>query len=339
MNFVRILFSTENIRGSMSINNNYEIIHISDLHTSDTTDNKRIFKAFIEDLKSQNLGVCTLVISGDITNRGDFSRDQVQRIKERIEEIRNSLPKLMSIVICPGNHDLNLSVLDKAISGLIEKTGTGNEFIAALNEGNKAFYTGHLNDYYRIINELGITISSYKHLHYTVINEHAGKKIGYASIDSAWSAGGKGDLDYGKILVGEEQLDLALDELDNCDIKIAVMLHTPEWISMKEKSKIQNSLSRNFDILLCGHNHHHEVSSTVSNIGQVIVNNTGCLYQSRDYFNGYSIISIDTNTNKGSISSREYYSDRDCFDVSTRFSSNGLSNIELLKKTVIVYPK
>lgn len=110
------------------------------------------------------------------------------------------------------------------------------------------------------------------------------------------------------------------------------MHHTLEWVNMKEKSKIQNSLSRNFDILLCGHNHHHEVSSTVSNIGQVIVNNTGCLYQSRDYFNGYSILSINTTSNKGHIHSREYYSDRDCFDVCTRFSSEGNLEIELLKK-------
>ncbi|MFL0428674.1 metallophosphoesterase [Moraxella sp. 179-F 1C4 NHS] len=321
----------------------YKIVHISDLHINHTLDNERVFNAFLKDLSQQNLIEGILVISGDITDKGNYKTDQVKLIEERINILQSTLPKF-EIIFTPGNHDINLKRLDIAVQGHINKLTNGNSFIESINENNSNFYLSHLADYFEIVKKFEQNYKNFSDLHFTKIVNVGNHKIGFASINTAWSAGGKGEDDYGKILVGERQIDLALKELKDCELLIGVMHHTFDWISLKEKTLIQNSISRNFDIILCGHNHQPNASSTISNLGNVVVNNTGCLYQSRDWFNGYSIITIDSvnlTFDTMSIEAREYYMDRDKFDNSIRFSEQGQQVIELkknIKSIEIVIP-
>ena len=118
------------------------------------------------------------------------------------------------------------------------------------------------------------------------------KKVGIASLNSAWFTKGGGDGDYGKLFIAQHQIERANDALKECDIKIAIFHHPLEWLSPDEKSYIQNTLTNNFDLLLCGHMHNNNASSLASNLGNLFTSNTGCLFQTRDYFNGYSIIEI-----------------------------------------------
>lgn len=327
-------------------NKEYKIIHISDLHIDVADyDNDRVFKAFIKDIKKLNLDKGIIVVSGDITSKGNYNDNQVQEIKRRLSQIREALPSHFEFVFAAGNHDINLNKLSGAVKSFITSIQHGtnsNQYLEELKDVENSYYTKHLDDYYELISEFDSTIKVPTQLHSTKIQNLDDLKIGFASINSAWAAGGKGQSDYGHIFIAERQLDLAKDALEDCDLKIVVMHHTFEWISVDEQQLIKSSFSRNFDILLCGHNHNHQMTSTTSQIGNIIINNTGCLYQSRDYFNGYSILTIDFDTNneveKVKIESREYYMQRDEFDVSTRFSHNGIQEIGLKKNSNVSVP-
>lgn len=322
----------------------YKIIHISDLHIDVADyDNDRVFKAFIKDIKKLDLDRGVIAVSGDITSKGNYSENQILEIKKRLSLIKETLPDSFEFIFAPGNHDINLKKLSSAVKNFIPSIQhDSNQYLEDLKNPENSFYTKHLDDYYELVSGFDSTTRIPTQLHTTKILFLDNLKIGFASINSAWAAGGKGESDYGNVLIAERQLDLAKDELADCDLKIVVMHHTFDWISLKEKQLIQNSFSRNFDLLLCGHNHNHQMTNTTSQIGNIIINNTGCLYQSRDYFNGYSILTIDFDTNneveKVKIESREYYMQRDEFDVSTRFSHNGIQEIGLKKNSNVSTP-
>ena len=93
----------------------------------------------MKDLSQQNLIEGILVISGDITDKGNYKTDQVKLIEERINILQSNLPKF-EIIFTPGNHDINLKRLDIAVQGHINKLTNGNSFIESINENNSSIF-------------------------------------------------------------------------------------------------------------------------------------------------------------------------------------------------------
>lgn len=155
---------------------NFKIIHISDLHVDSDYDNNRIFEAFLNSLQLHIKGGCVLVISGDVTNKGDFSEKQLQILRERITRIKDDLPTDTKIIFCPGNHDLNLKKIDTAVASFIENCKNGNGFIESLNDDNTNLYLKHMNDYYNLVEEFDFKRKSNLHLHITEIIDYENKK-------------------------------------------------------------------------------------------------------------------------------------------------------------------
>lgn len=88
-----------------------------------------------------------------------------------------------------------------------------------------------------------------------------------ASLNSTWRTFGGGSKDRNNLYVGERQVELALEGIHDCDIKIALMHHTLDWLAPDEKNRIQRVLATNFDVLLCGHNHNNNAGHTTVQVG------------------------------------------------------------------------
>ncbi|MFC6052900.1 hypothetical protein A6M14_02645 [Acinetobacter sp. Ac_877] len=153
------------------------------------------------------------------------------------------------------------------------------------------------------------------------------QEIGIASLNTSWLTKGGGQADYGHLFLTERQIERAYDEIKHSSLKIAVFHHTFDWLNQNEKQLIKNRLSEKFNIVLCGHNHENTAETLSGNIGELFISNTGCLYQSRDYFNGYTILKLDNNNVE--VLAREYYHSRNTFDQATRFNTNGKKNYPL----------
>ncbi|MCH7310539.1 metallophosphoesterase [Acinetobacter sp. ANC 4805] len=307
------------------------ILHFSDLHLHTNYDQEKVLESFLKDIQSN--GTFDLVVcSGDIAARGNFQKDNILAFFSKIKEI---VGKKIPIVTCPGNHDINLkkrkSIYDVMYNNVTSYT-KANTFFNDLHNEPDSNILGHLKDYNEIASEITLENLENK-IFFTKEVDICQKKVGIASLNSAWFTKGGGRNDYGNLYIAQHQVERAADEIRDCELKIAVLHHPLDWISPDEKTYIQNTLTNNFDLLLCGHMHNNSASTIASNLGSLFVSNTGCIYENRQYFNGYSIIEIQ----EGSIRTiaREYYDQRNTFDKSIRFSSDSTTLFSFEKKKEI----
>jgi predicted MPP superfamily phosphohydrolase len=307
------------------------ILHFSDLHIHDNYDQVKVLDCFLKDIRSAekfNIVVC----SGDIAAKGNFKKDNILSF---FKEVQGIVGENTPIITCPGNHDINLNKRKARYEinfSSIKSYKEANALFDELHIDPDANLLAHLSDYNEIasiINKEDLENKIFFTKEILIDN----KKIGIASLNSAWFTKGGGNIDYGKLFISQHQIEKAHDNIKDCDIKIAIFHHPLDWLSPDEKSYIQNALTQNFDILLCGHMHNNTSSSLASNLGNLFTSNTGCLYQTRDFFNGYSIVEIEEGKIK--TTAREYYDSRACFDKSNRYSADSTSTFSFEKKKEI----
>lgn len=118
--------------------------------------------------------------------------------------------------------------------------------------------------------------------------------IGIACLNSAWRCYST-ETDYGQILVGEEQLNRASKFIESCDIKIGMIHHPLDWLSPLERSLLTSHITKDYDILLCGHVHESHSSSQIGFNGTLFTNICPSgLFDlragMRQYSNGFSVI-------------------------------------------------
>ena len=58
------------------------------------------------------------------------------------------------------------------------------------------------------------------------------------------------------------------------------------------------------------------------NIGEIFISSAGCIHVSQEYFNGYSIVETKDGVS-WTVTAREFYKERNVFDQSLRFASDG----------------
>ncbi|MCO8309946.1 metallophosphoesterase [Pseudomonas mandelii] len=312
------------------------ILHISDLHITNSADHARTIAALCEDITAENKKkkIDAILCTGDIANRGDTSKTAIQAQETVIRKILNAANSAVEFLCCPGNHDINLKAREEIYESIfsnVKNSEDANKLVDnLLNKGNNAIW-GHLDGYIELSKKIDSSTYQENILFTTKAFKIDPIKIGVASLNSTWRTSGGGSKDRNNLYVGERQIELALEGIRDCDIKIALMHHTLDWLAPDEKNRIQRVLATNFDALLCGHNHDNNAGHTTSTLGNLFISNTGCIYESRDHYNGYSIIDICNENNTWRIEAREYYSQRNVFDISPRFAENGVFEFNISK--------
>ncbi len=309
------------------------ILHISDLHLppiNASTDQLKVIGALCRDIKNVHAkGTVDLVVfSGDIAAKGQTTPNFVESAYERVfTPIKEILGSSIPIVLCPGNHDVNLKnrddIYDPIFNAVTSPSTANHAFEKISNKSDDLL--SHMAGYTSLVKKISPAAYSNNPFYYTQKLEAHGVTIGIASLNSSWLTKGGGLSDYGSLFISERQVDLALAELADCAVKIAVMHHTLKWLHPSEGGIIQRLLSTNFHAILCGHNHENNASGISANIGSIFVSNTGCIYETREYFNGYSVIDLDLENQKWLVEAREYYYQRDEFSISARFAEDGHS--------------
>ncbi|MYN30094.1 metallophosphoesterase [Duganella levis] len=318
------------------------ILHLSDLHLNtkkDDHDQSVVIDALCDDLKIQTEKAAfdIVVFTGDLVGKGAYAGDYKAKLRINFVNKVLSATKLTkeSMIFCPGNHDVELSVRDKiyeaGLQSIIIDKKSINDFIADHETNVQAFKA--LEKYNDFANEFSQSICVKRTPLYSsfIFEADNGKRIGFSALNSAWRAtGAPNDRDCGALIVGERQVELAATFLKKCDFKIALLHHPLNWISPKEITPVQRAIARNFDLLMHGHVHEGDGHSLVSPNNNLIISGAGCLYQSRDYFDGYSIVTLDWGKNKFIQEGREYYGSRNCFDKSLRLADDGKFETDLI---------
>lgn len=270
-------------------------LHISDLHidASEDNDNSIVRDAFLNDIEERlasGISFDFVVVTGDVANKGkgkdylianDFFRKLLEKLALNDEQL----------FVVPGNHDLDRSKISKKNGGVFlnelvdEKDNTrindiiDSVFLDSCKHKFAEYYKKISNDRYEVKNKL--LGNYYKEI------EVNGEKIGILGVNSAWLSQGKGNVENLHMAVGEKQVRelVNFNSLSKNSLNICIYHHPmSSWL---EFDKTKGLLKSKFDFLLCGH--FHEPGNTIDAINSSVELQTGALYNSREYHNGYSI--------------------------------------------------
>jgi len=303
------------------------ILHLCDLHFSPSKcrDIDIVKKALFEDLndfKGKSIQPDIVIFSGDLIDKGDFGYSEQRNDYDGVRtEFIYPLLELLDLdtdhfLICAGNHDIQRNKVDKVVESGLRETlrdrQSMNHFIDNLDEEKTQFYLARManfEEFKKSINSKLVRTSNV--LFSTYILPKAGRKIGIACINSAWRAyGGKGDngreQDYGKLLIGERTVDNCIDALADCDLRIGVVHHPFEYLDTFERIHLKWRVSQGFNIWLQGHTHHPDPQLVQFPENRIVIVAGGALYQSREYYNGYSLIRYSLTESAGTVYLREY---------------------------------
>lgn len=289
-------------------NNDFYILHLSDLHIKNTGTKKGLsstysiaLKKLITDIVEQTKEKenIIIVISGDIIDQGDYDAHKDAAIKffKKLKEGLND--KVHSLVIVPGNHDKTRTTVNSLISKShieVDLKLDNNPYCEEEWQVYKDAYSGYFELLKEIhdIFELDLEIEN---SFYTKLVNINNVNICFVCIDSSWCSHSSndnrklriGDYQFKKINNEYKSIKSELEEIDSdIDLTIAVSHFPLNWLNVNEEQLCNDYfLSEEFlnvDILMCGHvhdfsvvnyfNHNHSLLTLVTGIGWGIDNPT-----------------------------------------------------------------
>lgn len=308
------------------------LLHMADLHInlSDTKDIEIVVNSLIQDLikfqAQHNKKVNCICFTGDLIQRGDYGFKAENQFDLALKNF--IYPLLLELelefdmfFISPGNHEVDRTVIDSYLDfGLKSKLNNRN----SINRFIDNLSPDHLERMHNFINFRDKNFTTHcidKSLLFSTHKiDFSDFSIGIACLNSTWLS--SGDNDFGNLIVGERQVDLAFDKIKNCSYKVSLMHHPTYWLKEEDKRYVDLSLNK-FDLVLTGHLHDTKEQLNISSGNRTIFSSCGSLYQGRSDYNGYSIIDIDLEKQNITIYLREYQDKRRVFDKALSICENG----------------
>lgn len=297
---------------------NLKILHISDLHYS------HVNKKEIEFIKTAILNEAStfiepnglqpnfIIFSGDLVFKPD---DDIKSIKIFEEAYTFFIKPILDkfnltgddIFITSGNHDINRSILTRGYkSGLLAYTESKkvvNELIEEITD--KKTHITHMNQYNNFINTLKNENEIFSNEIFRVYKKTIGKvEIGIVNLNSTILS--FSDESYGKLIVGEEQLKQAYSYVESCDIKIANIHHSVNWLISFEQQLVKKFYYKHFNLVFIGHEHMEQPELVNFNDEDTLIVNSASIFQSRNKINGYSLLNYRFDAKEMDIYIREY---------------------------------
>jgi predicted MPP superfamily phosphohydrolase len=233
---------------------------MSDLHydSAKPKDTQIILEALWKDLDNFP-GIDLILFSGDLVKAGDKRDDFDKAYQVFIEPLlkRTGLSD-DEFFIVPGNHDIQMSAIDEIFEKGLKENLVDRESLNSFLDKEMENGFNHIE---RLENFNHFKSSKFPNrkeckLFSTHVIEKKNTNIGIACLNTAWRATGKGsNHDYGKLLIGERQIDAALKDLKECNLKFVLFHHPLDWLTEYDQGDAENRLFKEFDFLFYGHRH------------------------------------------------------------------------------------
>ncbi len=316
------------------------IVHLSDIHLAQENikdyDNF-VIKALKNDLEKFHAAkkIDMIILSGDLIDKGGMSFDDINSayiiFKKKVIDAISEKMKLScnQIFIIPGNHDIERNADDEideaGLCSVLSNTVKVNKMIESGNiKGIKRImpykkFEAEFYKEFKSIHKLSNYQSCFK-------MEIGGLTIGITCFNTAWRCYNS-KKDKGNIILGEMQITDARGIIDDCDLKIGVVHHAPDWLAAFESKDIASLIDRDYDMLFCGHVHDGSAWSRTNLYGTLFVSiaPTNWSYDIREkeklYNNGYAIIDYDFISRKIIVSNRRYSFKKECYDPNTELGN------------------
>lgn len=294
-------------------------LHISDLHfrRDNSAQDSHAFNAgivlekLLEDIE-ENIKECKLypnfiIVSGDITfssNPEEYSL--AKGFFDKLLKVAN-VPKTRLFLV-PGNHDVDRNAISPLSFNAIDILSNSNLVNSLLaNESDRRLIMSRFHNYQKFVNEyLGEDGFHFDENDYFYSREVdiSGRKIAILGLNSSWTSCSNSD--RGRLLVGEYQVQKAIEISQNVDLRIAVLHHPFEWLKEFDRKAIRSFLSNKCNFILQGHLHETDILQAITPDSNAMIITTGACYETREYPNSYNFVQLNLDKGKGSIYLRMY---------------------------------
>lgn len=319
---------------SMSDQSLLTVLHISDFHFSKRKQREQaiIVDALIKDLTSLCIGhrkPDVVLFTGDLVQAAgtdlhdeayDFLIDRVSKASGVSDE---------RIFIAAGNHDLSLSGLLafadetkawRAVLGKPDEMAQLNQlFEAKAFDGAIAKKFSHYLDLERYIR--GGDRSTARRLSngFVTVDHVSALNLDIVIFNTAvLSSGGHKDFakDERNLAVPEYAVIEAVAALTEGSLRIFATHHPFAWLSEQSARYMEGEFTKQAHVHLFGHMHDPQPKKIVGLKGEVLADQAGAIFTARrEYYNGYSLITIDRSNGFAETLVRSYFKERNEFDA------------------------
>jgi len=262
-------------------------LHVSDFHLSNGApyDQVVILRALVESVRRfrEEGHVPDLIFAtGDIAQNGKANEyDAATKFFDDLLEA--AALNRDRLFIIPGNHDVDRK-MGKWSHRHLDNAEEADEYFdpestfPQLRDKFQAFSSWY-NDYFKTI-RLFPTNTTCSPVERVTIN---GLRLAVLPLNSALFC--IDDHDHAKLFIGCRCLDAAKTQLEEADLKVALIHHPLDWLNPFEQSNIEAVLEESVDLLLQGHFHQVAVKGIVSANGGYLKLAAGASYQTRQWPN------------------------------------------------------
>lgn len=258
------------------------IIHLSDVHySSDQSNfNQNILEPLINDLKEQNeeKRIELICFTGDMIDKGghpneiDFIFREFENnfINPILNELKMDKDRFLFV---PGNHDIERKKIIPPFELGLKTTLINVDKIEEDMKTPENLHMERIDKYKSFEKNFYNNFENYKKnsFGYSFCFEKNNNRIAIAGINSSWRC--SGDDDKGNLIVGRKQLEDIKHNFteEDYDLKIALMHHPFEYLVSCEKNEVEESIIRDYDLLLTGHNHSANTFNTRKSYGNSLI--------------------------------------------------------------------
>lgn len=275
------------------------VLHLSDFHFRDKThwDASTVLgrlAADIAGLVRDGLVPDLVVLTGDIAHGGKAEEYALARAWIRDELLPAAGVGVERLVIAPGNHDVDRTLISKGSQHLAEgiRASRDEQHITEVMRGEDGrLLLRRLDAFVAFMNELHVAGTPLARPWYRVTHEIRGMRVHCAVLASAWLSAE--DDDHGKLLLGLWQCNEVLREAERADVVITALHHPWSYMVEWDLASCQAEIKHSAGLVLRGHLHDARYDYQQSpRHGGVLELAAGACYETSQYPNSYHVIEI-----------------------------------------------
>lgn len=325
------------ILSSSKMENTINILHVTDAHINESNraEIKQRVDALIKYLKVEKQEIDILAFTGDLAFSGQ--NNEYELFDEVVLCPLKSQLKInqSKILLVPGNHDV-----DRNAVGLLEfrqtrEFSSGREAESAIKGFNEscprlAKYIDFQSKY-SVAGKDGYSYKEHAHGLFTTRKLLIkGMLVGVACFNTAWLC--VDDKDQNKLFLTEHQIRTAIEELEGCNLRIALCHHPFEWLHESENEITTVDLKREFQLILTGHLHRPFSVSEATTSFQTLVFTGRALFDGKsgaEVEDGFHLYKVAVSESIVTAQYRKYIRRRNTYDGDNDHAQQGTHSFAL----------
>jgi predicted MPP superfamily phosphohydrolase len=317
----------------MSQPNLTTILHISDFHFAKRKyrEQEIVVDALIADLAKICVGrrrPDLVMFTGDLVHAAGVDQHDAayDLLIDRVSKVTGCSDE--RIFIAPGNHDLSWSGVEQFADetnrwrALVNTSSESAEFNRLFEERafDKAIAAkfGNYIDLERFLNGDPRHNRRSHQSAFATVDHIMALNVDIVTFNTAvLSTGGHKSFakDASLLIVPEYAVMEAARSLKSDSLRIFVTHHPFSHLSEQSAKYLEGEIARHAHVHLFGHMHDPQPKRVIGLKGEVLANQAGALFTARkEYYNGYSLITIDRTSMAAETMVRSYFKERNEFD-------------------------